>query len=707
VVNKRAHHAPPRANTNRLAHRLNEAVVAIRSGSYAHAEHLLRRLAADYPSNAQILTALGRFLKDHCRYSEAVTVLRRAAVLMPGSAAHWCDLGAACQDNEDVAGALQAYSRAMEIDPRHWQVYQNLGCVLEIRKDYAQAERFYRQCTELKPDCAMAWVGIGRVSVELHKLAESVAAYMEAVRLQPTAEIYCDLAQTLYLRNRFDASLDAARHSIRLNPKLTLAHCHAGRALLKFGALSDALKEYEAALAVDPECVEAMVGFAGISAQFCRREESLGWYVRALQREPHRQGTHSGLLFTLSAGGAASHREILDAHKGWALMHGAGVRVFEHSAEHQDPARKLRIGFVSGDFYDHPVRFFIAPILRGLNREHFSVVCYYNSSYSDFATEQLRALADEWRPCLTLKDDQLAECIRGDGIDILVDLSGHTSGNRLPVFLRKPAPVQATYLGYSDTTGLPTMDYWITDWVLHPFDTQHLTSERIWRLPRCWIIYEPPANAPAVADRSTASGPITFIASNALQKVGPESIALWAKVLAAVPDSKLILKARNMSGPGEQAIIADRLSKAGVAAERVTLMGQVQTRREYLQLYGHADIALDTTPYSGGTTTAEALWMGVPVVTLRGERMVSRMSASLLSSVGLEELVARDTDDYVRIAAGLADDAARRAYLRTELRPRLAASPLCDGPGLADHFGQALRQMWIAWCTGKQQEINQ
>jgi predicted O-linked N-acetylglucosamine transferase (SPINDLY family) len=288
----------------------------------------------------------------------------------------------------------------------------------------------------------------------------------------------------------------------------------------------------------------------------------------------------------------------------------------------------------------------------------------------------------------------------------LLDLSGHTSGNRLPVFLRKPAPVQATYLGYSDTTGLPTMDYWITDWVLHPSDTQHLSSERIWRLPRCWIIYEPPANAPDVADRGTG-GPITFIASNALQKVGPESIALWAKVLAAVPDSKLILKARNMSGAGEQAIVAERLSAAGVPAERVTLMGQVQTRREYLQLYSHADIALDTAPYSGGTTTAEALWMGVPVVTLRGERMVSRMSASLLSSAGLEELIARDADDYVGIAAGLAKDAPRRAYLRTELRPRLAASPLCDGPGLAEHFGHALRQMWVAWCAGKLQEISQ
>ncbi len=705
-MNKHVRRASPRANTNRLAQRLNEALLCLRKGDHSHAEHLLQRAASEYPSNPLVLSSLGHFLKDRRRFAEAVPVLRRAAMLMPKSAAHWCNLGAACQDNEDVVGALQAYGEAIAIDPRHWEVYQNLGCLLEIQKDYEQAERFYRLCIELRPDYALAWIGLGRVCSERRNLVDSVAAYTEAARLAPSAEVYCDLSQTLYLQNRFDAALDAARKSINLNPGLVLAHCHAGRALLKFGALSEARKEYEAALAVDPNSPEALVGMAGIAGQFCQREESIALYARAIQADPRRHGTHSGLLFTLSAGGAASHQEILEAHQTWAQLHGAGVRAFPHSPEHEDAARKLRIGFVSGDFYDHPVRFFIAPILRGLDRELFSVVCYSNSSHNDFATRELRALADEWLPCLDLKDDQLAERIRADRIDILVDLSGHTSGNRMPVFLRKPAPVQATYLGYGDTTGLPTMDYWITDWVLHPQDTRHLTSERIWRLPRCWVMYEPPAGAPEVADRDNR-GPVTFIACNALQKVGPESVALWAKVLEALPDSRLLLKARGMSGPGEMSMMNERLVRAGISASRVTLMGQVQTRSEYLALYGTVDIALDTTPYSGATTTTEALWMGVPVVTLPGERMVSRMSASILTTVGLEELIARDADDFVRIATELAQDAPRRSRFRRELRPRLSASPLGDSADLARQFGAALRQMWAAWCAPKEQEITQ
>ena len=706
LVKKHAQRISPPANSHRLAQRLNEVGACLRSGEGLRAERLLARVASEYPSNPHVLTAWGHFLKDNHRYAEAVPVMRRAAQLMPKSAAHWCDLGAACQDNEDVVGALQAYRQALSLDPQRWEVYQNLGCLLEFQKNYEQSEHFYRLCVRLKPDCVMAWIALGRVCMELHRLGDSVAAYLEAARLQPTAEIYCDLAQTLYLRNNVEASLDAARQSINLSPRLVLAHCHAGRALLKVGALIEARREYEAALAADPNCAEGMVGMARVAVQLCQREESVSWYVRAMEREPHHTGTHSGFLFALSAGCVASHQELLEAHRGWAQMHGAGVRPFRHSRDHQDPARKLRIGFVSADLYDHPVRFFIAPILRGLDRQQFSVVCYSNTLAEDAATGQLRALADEWCNCLPMKDEQLAERIRGDRIDILVDLSGHTSGNRLPVFLWKPAPLQVTYLGYADTTGLPEMDYWITDWTLHPADTRHLTSERIWRLPRCWITYEPPANAPEVADRDNR-GPVTFIACNALQKTGAESIALWARVMKALPDSRLLVKARGMSGPSEQAVVLERLAAAGVLSERVTLMGQVQSRNEYLALYGTVDIALDTTPYSGGTTTAEALWMGVPVITLPGERMVSRMSASMLHSVGLDELVARDADDFVRIATELAQDAPRRARMRQELRPLLKNSRLCDGPDLAQHFGDALRQMWVSWCTTGQKEITQ
>ncbi len=699
----RAHHAAPRAGNNQLAQRLNEALACIRKGDTARAERLLERAANEHPSNPLVLTSFGHFLKDQRRYAEAVILLRRAALLDPENAARWCDLGAACQDTEDVAGALQAYSQAIAIDPRRWEVYQNLGCLLEIQKDHEQAERFYRMCIELKPDSALGWLGLGRVCVERNKLDDSVAAYMEGLRLQPTAGGYCDLAQALYLHNRFAPALDAARHAIALDPNLVLARCHAGKLLLRFEAPLEARKEYEAALAIDPKNVDAMAGMAAIAARLCQREEAVSWYVRAMEQA--RIARASTRVCCLLSPPVARHRIASSSKRIRAglQIHGAGVRAFRHSPEGQDPARKLRIGFVSGDLFDHPIRFFISPILRGLDRQQFSVICYSNSSHVDDATHQLRALTDEWCECVAMKDDELAARIQQDRIDILVDLSGHTFGNRLPVFLRKPAPVQVTYLGYGDTTGLPTIDYWITDWILHPADTRHLASERIWRLPRCWLIYQPPANAPDVAERDN-SGPITFVTCNALQKIGPEAIALWARVLEALPDSRLLIKARGMGGPAEKAIVSNTLAAAGVPPERVTLLGQVQSRAEHLALYGQVDIALDSTPYSGGTTTSEALWMGVPVITLPGERMVSRMSASMLHSVGLNELIARDPDDFVRIAKELAQDAPRRTRLRHELRPRLAASPLRDGPGLARHFGDVFRQMWADWCAPKEKE---
>jgi predicted O-linked N-acetylglucosamine transferase (SPINDLY family) len=536
----------------------------------------------------------------------------------------------------------------------------------------------------------------------MRRFDESASCFQEALRLRPTAELYTDLAQVLILCRRFDAALEAAETAIRLNPRMALAHCHRGTVLRHGGALMAAQRAFESALAVDADCSPALEKLAAVATQLCEWEQAIACFIRVLELKPDSPAVHSALLFTLSISGSVSAGRVLEEHQRWAEMHGARLPRFRHDSAGQDAARVLRIGFVSGDFRRHPVRFFIAPILRDLDRTQFQVVCYSNCANPDSATDELRAFADEWRDIASLSDTDAAEKIRTDRIDILVDLSGHTTANRLLVLERKPAPVQVTYLGYPNTTGLSSIDYWLTDEVLHPSETSHATSERIWRLSRCWVIYEPPPNAPQPA-RDGPSDEVTFGSFNALQKLGGDSVRLWARVLTAIPGSKLLIKAGGLGGPAEQALLYDRFAATGVSSDRLTLMGQVPSDGEHLALYGRVDVALDTTPFSGGTTTAEALWMGVPVVTLPGELMMSRMSASMLHSAGLDGLIARDEDQFVAIAAELARDAGHRSELRQTLRSGVARSPLCDGRDLASEAGAAFRQMWTLWCAGEQQ----
>lgn len=618
-------------------------------------------------------------------------------------AAHWCNLGAAYQERGNPDAALEAYRHGSGLDSSRWEVYLNAAILLQTQNDWVGAEKFYSEAIQRKTDCAPAWAGLAQSYARMHKFEDSAYCFREALKFHPAAELYCDLAQILILCGRLDGAFDAARKALALKPGLALAHCHRGTILRRRGSLLDAKRAFEAALACDPQCSEAMQKLGNVASQLCLWDDAVAWFVRALELNPGAAEVHSSLLFTLTISGALPPERLFEEHQRWAEMHKPQAPGLLQESVLRDPSRKLRIGFVSGDFRDHPIRFFIAPILRHLDRSEFDVFCYSNCATPDSSTRQLRALAAEWREVSRDTDSELCARIRQDRIDILVDLSGHTTAHRLLVFQNKPAPVQVTYLGYPNTTGLTSIDYWITDRVLHPADTRHRTSEQICRLPRCWVIYEPPPDAPEITERD-ATGPLTFVSFNALQKLSADSICLWGRVLATLPESVLLVKAGALGGSEEQNFLRNRFAMFGVAPDRVTLMGQVPSIREHLASYGQADIALDTTPFSGGTTTAEALWMGVPVVTMAGDLMISRMSASMLNAVGLDELIAASENEFVRIASELAHNAERRRQLRRDLRKRVAASPLCDGPGLASAIGIAFRQMWTSWCADSGQE---
>ena len=430
-----------------------------------------------------------------------------------------------------------------------------------------------------------------------------------------------------------------------------------------------------------------------------RIDEAIELGRRVLLLRPHDRDAHSQLLFELMHSLEVTPRQVFDEHREWARKHAAAFYPASTAyANSPEPERSLRVGYISGDFRHHSLAQFFEPVLGRHDRRNFEIFCYYNHPDADETTEKLRRSAAHWREIASLSDDTVAELVRSDGIDVLIDLSGHTRYNRLFVFARKPAPVQATWLGYLNTTGLETVDYRLSDARASPegeLDAFH--SERIVRLPDCQWCYQPPLDCPPVAPPPAVrqGRPVTFGAFSNLAKISPGVIALWCRLLERVPESRLLIVAPDVDSIREEFL--SRFAVRGVAPERIWLRG-FQPFRDYLALHEGVDVILDTFPYTGGTTTCHALWMGVPVVSLVGDAAPARGGASILGVVGLDELVAATPERYLEIACTLASDLERLSTLRSGMRARMLASPLLDAARFTYNLEQTYRFMWRDWC---------
>jgi len=373
-------------------------------------------------------------------------------------------------------------------------------------------------------------------------------------------------------------------------------------------------------------------------------------------------------------------------------------------ANARDPERPLRVGYVSQDFRNRSAAHFIEPILAHHDRAKFVAFGYYHGDEVDEMTTRLREYAaGGWREIKTMSDRQVADLIRADGIDIMVDLTGHTGLNRLTPLCRRPAPVQMTYMGYPNTTGVPTIDYRIVDALTDPAGSERLASEKLVRMEGCFLCYAPPPHAPAVVAgpaAGRADGAVTFGCFNTLWKLSPATIGTWVRILEGVPNSRLLLKASALKDRGLAARYLAMFVERGIAAERVEMRGETKGKAEHMGTYGEVDIALDPFPYNGTTTTLEAIWMGVPVVTIEGDSHLSRVGLSLLTNLGFGEWVAKSVDEYVAVALRLAADGPRRAALRASLRATLGGSALCDGPAFTRRMEGMYREAWRGWCAG-------
>jgi len=663
-----------------------------------------RRAIQCRPGFAEAHYNLGNTLNKLGRIEEALAAYRSAIQLSPSCAVAHYNHGNMASDLGRTDEAVASYRDAVRSNPFHAEAHYNLGNMLDKLGLEDEAGEAFRQAVQLDPGLADAQNNLANFLKKRGHLDEAIAGYQRALRLQPElVEARTNLAATLTLLGCFEEAVTACQEAIRIKPGDAAAYGHLGSALKGMCQMGEAVAAYQRALEIKPDHADAHNNLGVALKDMGRAEEAIVSYRRALELQPEAAGIRSNVAFTMHypPEADAAAEAVFAEHLEWARIHASPLE--KDAALHSNDrsaGRRLRVGYVSPDFRVHSVAYFIENLLAGHDPSQVEVFCYADIIREDSVSARLRSYAVHWRRITGLGDERVARLVREDAIDILVDLAGHTSGNRLPVFARRPAPVQVTAIGYCGTTGLSAIDFRLTDALADPPGaTEHLHTERLVRLPRAWC-FRPPEDAPPVAELPAGrAGHATFGCFNARPKMNASTFALWARILEAVPGSRLMLKNGALRDSSVQIEIRDFFSGAGIHPERIELLGWLPSAREHLAAYERVDVALDTFPYHGTATTCEALWMGVPVVTMAGKVHASRVGVSLLTNVGLPELIAQTPGEYVQVAAGLAADLHSLAALRQSLRERMRASALSDAHRFARDVEAAYRAMWGMWCS--------
>lgn len=641
-----------------------------RSGAYADAQKILRKTIDKARANVGAWLLLGQVYGLQNSHAEAEQAFTQAGKLNPRSLDAHVYLAISLMQQGKDEPAIAALKIALNIQPALPMALANLVALLHKMERQREALPYQEQWLQVEPSSCGAHYSAAVLYQTLRELAQARMHYERVLALgaievsaYPTL---LNLGVVCYELRDFEAAIAHSREALAHKPGCAVSHYNIGNAQKEQGLHAEAIASFDRALELDPEFSDA----------------------------------HGNILFCMNYADEYDAGQIFERHIQWAERHAA--RYINHLSydNDRDPARVLRIGYVSADFREHPVGFFLEGVLPYHSENNCEIYCYANSAQEDAVTGRLRHHVAHWREISALNDDEVAAMIRTDGIDILVDLSGHTAGHRLLVFARKPAPLQVTWLGYNNTTGLPNMNYLLADERVIPSDTVQGFSEQVLRLPGSYLCYVAPDYAPDVMPPpSIENGYVTFGCFNNLSKVSEAMLLLWVEILRRVPDSRLVFKAKQMADPAVSQRYLDWFNARGITAERVVLDGRFLDHEGLLAYYGALDIALDTHPYSGVTTTCEALWMGVPVVTLAGEKFISRNSAALLSNVELDDLVAATPQQYVDIAVALASDGGRLVQLRNGQRARFKSSPLGNGKLFTQNLETAYRSIWEKWCA--------
>ena len=647
----------------------NQGNAHLSNGQLEDAAECYRQAIALTPHYAEAYSNLGYVFEVQGNLDEAVVHYRKATECNSNLLPAHQNLGFALLNLGQNDAAEESLLRVIALAPEHATALQSLGVIAAQRGDFLQAETLLRRALELQPDFADAHSNLGNTLKGLDRLNEAEASYRRATQINPDyADAHNNLGLTLKELGRLDEAEASYRRAIQINPNYAEAHNNLGNALNGLGRLDEAETCYRQALQIKPDYAEA----------------------------------HSNLIFTLDLKVGAGIAFLQEERKRWNAAHAIHLHQQRVHFNIPAPERRLRIGYVSADFRMHSATVAFGAMLVNFDPSRFDVIAYSNTTKEDAMTRIFQQSATCWRKIVGLSDDAVADLIRQDEIDILVDLSGHSAGNRLLLFARKPAPIQITAWGYASSTGLTAMDVFFADPVVVPLEERQFYTEQVRYLPNVVGHFShhvyPTVNAlPALSTKG-----IIFGSSNRLVKISEASYRTWAEVLLAIPRSRLILKTPELNDAAARERVAGHFTQAGVEADRIIMRGGTSWH-EHMQAYNQIDIALDPFPHGGGVTALEGLMMGVPMINLRGSTVAGRLSASIMTTLGLPDWIAETQKEYVELAIQKADDLQSLAELRQQLRGTFTSSAIGDQAAYARVVEKEYRQLWQEWCASSEE----
>lgn len=652
------------------------------------------------PDFADAHYILGNVLQESRRYEEAILSYQKAISTAPDFLQAHANLGSVYKALGQYDAAVESLRKGLKINPEDVISLNNLGSTLMAMKQFKDALACFEKVIQLSPDFVLAWNNKGLAQQALNEPEKSLESYRKGMELDTDlAELPFNLGNALMNLGRFEEAVSSFYTAIARNPKYCEAFNNQGNAYQYLGRFDEAIASFQRALEINPNYADAHGNLGLTYQEMGQMGVAQDCFEKALELDPKALHFHSNLLLAAQYDPDQTPERLFHLHRIWDSRHGVPHRVSLPKFQNQpDPDRRLRVGFISPDLGNHPVGYFALGLFQHLPKDQIDVAVY-SDRFVDGLGKRLREVVKTWRNVASLTDEELCDLVREDKIDILFDLAGHT-GKRLLVFARQAVPLQVTWAGYVGTTGLQSMDYLLSDTYSTRMGEEAFYSEKILRMPDGWVSYTPPEYAPDVAPLPLVrNGFATFASFNHLAKINDRVVALWARILSEVADAKLLLKYRGVDNEDNARRLKSMFWKYGIGPERLILEGR-SPHSDLLQRYNDVDIALDPFPYSGGLTTLEALWMGVPVISLPGTTFASRHSLSHLSVLGHPEWIASTGEDYVRLAVQLAGDPERLSTLRSGLRETMAASPICDGSTFATAFNELLRSIWRNWCKG-------
>ena len=720
---------------NEIANLLQEAITCHQQGEIDQAESLYRRVIKVKPRQPDSLHLLGVIAHQRGNHEQAIKLIRRALTYKTSDATFYNNLGEAYRALEDFDNAIECYKKAIHLNADYQAAWNNLGaayygsaktedsihaCSEAIRlnpKDYQAhlnfgnallqagkkdaAENSFLEALKINPEYYQAHFNLGNYYKECGRLKDAEVSYLEVLRIKPDlAEAHNSLGNVYENQNKLKAAQSSLANALKLKPEYLEALNNRGRVYEKLGQTSRAIKSYKQGLRLEQDRISILNNLAGAYKEEGRIDESIRLFQKIVTLEPENTDAYSNLLLVSHYSTDLDCETIFTEHREWAekiIRSHSSTCSFNNT---NDSSKRIKVGYVSPDFRGHSVAFFLEPILANHEKDEVEIFCYANVIHPDETTERLQRLAHHWTSIVGLSDDEVSSRIHNDEIDILVDLAGHTGKNRLPIFARKPAPVQVSFLGYPNTTGLPMIDYRLTDANADPpGSTEKWHTEKLVRLePSAWC-YRPMGEPPLVSKLPAIEKDyLTFGSFNAFAKLNEIVLNLWGKLLSEFDHSRLFLKTRCLADPALRERVIKKFQTYGISEERIQLSAHKSSYDSHLECYHEIDIALDPFPYNGTTTTCEALMMGVPVITLEGEAHRSRVGVSLLNQVGLEHLIAKTPEEYLQIAHALASDLNALEELRKNLRSRMQESSLMDEVGFTKGLENAYRKMWRIWC---------